>query len=82
MQGTRLAEQRATNHSRYAVAFLSGPATKARLAKPAPDAFTSELFHFGERETHLWRRYATGRRYGNLPSFFRGPTDDFLDPIH
>jgi len=42
--------ERAANHSRYAVAFLSGPTTKARLAKPVPDAFTSELFHFGERE--------------------------------
>ena len=44
----------AHNHSRYAVAFLSGPPGKSRLAKLAPDAFAPELFHLGKREIYLW----------------------------
>lgn len=44
----------APDHSRYAVAFLSAPATKSRLARLAPDAFAPELFHFGRREIYLW----------------------------
>jgi len=44
----------ATNHSRYAVAFLSAPSAKSRLATLAPDAFAPELFHLGKREIYLW----------------------------
>jgi uncharacterized protein (DUF1697 family) len=46
--------ERAPNHSRYAVAFLSGPPTKSRLAKLPADAFAPELFHLGRREIYLW----------------------------
>jgi uncharacterized protein (DUF1697 family) len=44
----------ATDHARYAVAFLSGPPVKSRLATLAPDAFAPELFHVGEREIYVW----------------------------
>ena len=44
----------APDHARYAVAFLSGPPAKSRLAKLAPDAFAPELFHLGKREIYLW----------------------------
>jgi uncharacterized protein (DUF1697 family) len=44
----------ATNHSRYAVAFLSERPKKARLATLDPDAFAPERFHIGKREIYVW----------------------------
>src|SRR5947209_3781125 len=44
----------ATDHARLAVAFLSGPPERSRLAALDPAAYEPELFQLAEREIYLW----------------------------
>jgi uncharacterized protein (DUF1697 family) len=44
----------ATDHVRLAVAFLSGPPDRSRLATVDPATYQPELFQLAEHEIYLW----------------------------